>query len=286
MCSIAAENGDALRASLYARKNAQEYGDALRASLYAWKSTQEYGDALRASLYARKNAQEYGDNMLSDFDLEGKNKIQKALYYLKNYGLSYTLKKTLKKLGLFVSEESEYMVWCRKNSASKEELRAQSNDSLSRRFSFVIAAEKKTDFYKAGWTKQTCSRISFAEIAEETKPEDLLLGYDADYFVFCGKEIHVQPEYLYEIAKAAAGDVIVPVSRIRRKNENAPDLFYTDEDNRNGKKRSRPFFKPDADLQMLLNFPYLGRCGAYFSYSKDVIFQCRSKRRAVFFCPE
>lgn len=243
MCCIVAENGD-----------------ALLASLYAWKSTQEYGDALRASLYARKNAQEYGDNMLSDFDLEGKNKIQKALYYLKNYGLSYTLKKTLKKLGLFVSEESEYMVWCRKNSASKEELRAQSNDSLSRRFSFVIAAEKKTDFYKAGWTKQTCSRISFAEITEETKPEDLLSGYDADYFVFCGKEIHVQPEYLYEIAKAAAGDVFVPVSRIRRKNENAPDLFYTDEDNRNGKKRSRPFFKPDADLQMLLNFPYLGRC--------------------------
>ena len=27
--------------------------------------------------------------MLSDFDTEGKNKLQKAVYYLKNYGMSY-----------------------------------------------------------------------------------------------------------------------------------------------------------------------------------------------------
>jgi GT2 family glycosyltransferase len=108
--------------------------------------------------------------------------------------------------------------------------------------------------------KQTCSRISFAEITEDADISSLLEQYREDYFVFSGKEICVLPEYLYEIAKAAAGCCESKVSKIRPKNPSLPDLIYTDEDNRNGGKRLRPFFKPDADLQMLLNFPYLGRC--------------------------
>ncbi len=198
--------------------------------------------------------------MLSDFDLEGKNKIQKAVYYLKYYGLLYTFKKILKKLGISIREESEYMIWCRRNKASKGELKAQRTDDLSSRFSFVIVSEGKADFHKAGWMKQTCSRISFADITEDADISSLLEQYREDYFVFSGKEICVLPEYLYEIAKAAAGRCESKVSKIRPKNPSLPDLIYTDEDNRNGGKRLRPFFKPDADLQMLLNFPYLGRC--------------------------
>ncbi len=198
--------------------------------------------------------------MLSDFDLEGKNKIQKAVYYLKYYGLLYTFKKILKKLGISIREESEYMIWCRRNKASKGELKAQRTDDLSSRFSFVIVSEGKADSHKAGWMKQTCSRISFAEITEDADISSLLEQYREDYFVFSGKEICVLPEYLYEIAKAAAGCCESKVSKIRPKNPSLPDLIYTDEDNRNGGKRLRPFFKPDADLQMLLNFPYLGRC--------------------------
>ncbi len=198
--------------------------------------------------------------MLSDFDLEGKNKIQKAVYYLKYYGLLYTFKKILKKLGISIREESEYMIWCRRNKASKGELKAQRTNDLSSRFSFVIVSEGKADFHKAGWMKQTCSRISFAEITEDADISSLLEQYREDYFVFSGKEICVLPEYLYEIAKAAAGCCESKVSKIRPKNPSLPDLIYTDEDNRNGGKRLRPFFKPDADLQMLLNFPYLGRC--------------------------
>ena len=57
------------------------------------------------------------------------NKLQKAVYYLKNYGMSYTTKKALRKIGIPVSEESEYMTWCRRNTASKEELEKQ-NKSL------------------------------------------------------------------------------------------------------------------------------------------------------------
>ena len=198
--------------------------------------------------------------MLSDFDLEGKNKFQKAVYYLKYYGVSYTFKKALKKLGISVSEESEYMTWCRRNRASKGELKAQRADDFSKQFSFVIVSEGKADAHKAGWMKQTCSRISFAEITEETSISSLLEKYADDYFVFAGKDICVLPEYLYEIAKAAAGQYESKVSKIRPENSNLPDLIYTDEDNRNGEKRFRPFFKPNADLQMLLNFPYLGHC--------------------------
>lgn len=69
--------------------------------------------------------------MLSDFDTEGKNKLQKAVYYLKNYGMSYTTKKALRKFGIPVSEESEYMTWCRRNTASKEELEKQCGTVLS-----------------------------------------------------------------------------------------------------------------------------------------------------------
>lgn len=203
---------------------------------------------------------ENGEGMLSDFDLEGKNKFQKAAYCLKNYGIAYTLKKVLKKLGISVSEESEYMIWCRKNRADKTELETQRKDGLSRRFSFAIVSEGKTDFHKAGWTKQTCGRISYAKTTEETTVSDLLSENQEDYFVFAGKEIAVLPEFLYEASKAAAKQETRPLSRIRRENENQPDLIYSDEDNRSGKKRFRPFFKPDADHEMILNFPYLGRC--------------------------
>lgn len=198
--------------------------------------------------------------MINDFDLEGKNKFQKAIYYLKYYGVSYTCKKALKKLGISVSEESEYMTWCRKNSASKAELKEQKADEISNRFSFVIVSEGKADMQKAGWMNQTCSRISFTKLTEDTDIVSLLENYKDDYFVFSGKEIFVLPEYLYEVSKAAAGKYPAHVSRIRPKNDHLPDLIYSDEDNRNGKKRIRPFFKPDADLEMLLNFPYLGRC--------------------------
>ena len=166
--------------------------------------------------------------MLSDFDLEGKNKIQKAVYYLKYYGLLYTFKKILKKLGISIREESEYMIWCRRNKASKGELKAQRTNDLSSRFSFVIVSEGKADFHKAGWMKQTCSRISFAEITEDADISSLLEQYREDYFVFSGKEICVLPEYLYEIAKAAAGCCESKVSKIRPKNPSLPDLIYTE----------------------------------------------------------
>ncbi len=198
--------------------------------------------------------------MLSDFDLEGKNRLQKAVYYFRHYGASYTVKKALRKFGVPISEESEYMTWCRRNTASKKELKMQKADALSDRFSFVIVTEEKTGAIQSGWKKQTCRKTVFAEVTRETEISDLLKAYEGDYFVFSGKDICALPEYLYEISKAACGQVKQHVSKIRRENKKHPDLLYTDEDNCCGKKRCRPFFKPDASLYMLLSFPYLGRC--------------------------
>lgn len=193
--------------------------------------------------------------MISDFDLEGKNKLQKAAYYLKNYGAPYTVKKALRKLGVPFREESEYMAWCRRNAASKNERRGHAQ--LCRIGSFAVVFEQGTDMGRAGFKSQSVNNLSYIAIDGGTAVLDLLRQSDAEAFVFCGRSARVLPEYLYETAKAFTQD-IEPVSRIRQKNEKPVDLVYTDEDNCAGKKRRRPFFKPDADIQLLLNFQYLG----------------------------
>lgn len=197
--------------------------------------------------------------MLSDFDLEGKNKAQKAAYYLKNYGVSYTAKKALRKLGVPISEESEYMTWCRRVRPSREELKRQSESPLAKRFSFVIVGEPGENTASAGFGKQTCKRISYAKVHKELTIAELLEENAGDYFVLCGASVHVQPEYLYEASGAISGEEKEPESRIRPRNTRSVDIVYTDEDNCVGKKRFRPFFKPDAGIQLLLNFQYMGR---------------------------
>ena len=169
--------------------------------------------------------------MLSDFDLEGKNKFQKAAYYLKYYGASYTVKKALRKLGVPIGKESEYMTWCRRTAASKEELRRQREDAVSKRLSFVIVPEPGDELSLAGWKNQTCEKTVFAKVTEETKLDALLKEYDGDWFVFSGKEIKALPEYLYHLSLFALGKEALPASRIRREEKAAADLIYTDEDN-------------------------------------------------------
>lgn len=200
--------------------------------------------------------------MISDFDLEGKNKLQKAVYYMQYYGVSYTVKKALRKFGVSVSDESEYMTWCRRNTASKIELKNQRKDALSKRLTFVIVSEIGTDPEQEGWKKQTCKQVTFATLTQETTLEQLLGQNSGEYFVFSGRNIRVLPEYLYELSLAVFGQLTLHESRIHPANLKQADLVYTDEDNLADKKRYRPFFKPDASLNLLLNFPYLGRCFA------------------------
>lgn len=200
--------------------------------------------------------------MINDFELEGKNKLQKISYYLRCYGMAYTARKAMRKLGIPVSEESEYMTWLRGNVASKVELSAQKKDPLSVRLSFVIVSERGTGADQAGWKKQTCKRVAYASVEEGASLSKLLDENEGDVFVFSGRDIKVPPEYLYEVTLAICGQANLHVSKLRPENNDPVDLVYTDEDNCAEGRRLRPFFKPDASLNLLLNFPYLGRCFA------------------------
>ena len=182
--------------------------------------------------------------MLSDFDLEGKNKVQKAAYYLKNYGVGYTGKKALRKLGVPISQESEYMTFLRRVSPSKAELNVQRKSGLEGRFHFTVVLEQGEENRSMDWKKQTVLPVSVMKLKEGKTAEDILNKAKGDYLVFSGKGAVPRENFLYEICIAA---------------ELGADLIYTDEDNARGKKRFRPFFKPDASLEFLLNFQYLGR---------------------------
>lgn len=216
--------------------------------------------------------------MRSDFDLEGKNRLQKTVYYLRYYGAAYTVKKALKKLGIPIREESEYMTWCRRGMASKQERKEQRENPLSQKYAFVVVSEKGAHIDRAAWEAQTCKgAVLFAEADGDTKLSELLETYDGHAFVFCSGDVLVRPEYLYEVSKVLDKRELEPVSRIRPEHAEEADLIYTDEDSCMGKKRFRPFFKPDASLQMLLNFPYLGRC---FTVRRSLLEElCRGKER-------
>lgn len=182
--------------------------------------------------------------MLSDFDLEGKNKLQKAVYYLQNYGINYTAKKTLRKLGVPISQESEYMTWCRRMEPSKADLNAQRRSGFESTYHFTVVLEPGEEKQSLDWKKQTVLPVSVLKLREGKNVRDILGRVKGEYLVFAGKNVVPRANFLYETCLGA---------------ETGADLIYTDEDNICGKKRYRPFFKPDASPQFLLNFQYMGR---------------------------
>lgn len=191
--------------------------------------------------------------MLSDFDLEGKNKLQKAAYYLQNYGMTYTAKKALRKLGISISQESEYMTWCRRMEPSKSDLNAQRKSGFESTYHFTVVLEPGEEGRSLEWKKQTVLPVSVLKLKEGKNASDILKRVKGEYLVYSGKNVVPRENYLYEICLAAEGGA---------------DLIYTDEDNICGKKRFRPFFKPDASPELLLNFQYMGRM---FVIKKDLL---------------
>lgn len=181
--------------------------------------------------------------MLSDFDLEGMSRPQKAVYYLKNYGIGYTARKAMIKLGIPLSKETEYMNWCRKQMCSKKELKEQEKANLSEKYSFTVILEKNKQNNESDWKKQSCQRVSILTLDSSTDMETLLTKAKGDFLVFCGESVSVCPEFLFEVSRVAQD----------------AEVIYTDEDNCVRHKRVRPFFKPDASPQLLLNFQYMGK---------------------------
>ncbi len=143
-----------------------------------------------------------------------------------------------------ISQESEYMTFLRRVSPSKAELNVQRKSGLEGRFHFTVVLEQGEENRSMDWKKQTVLPVSVMKLKEGKTAEDILNKAKGDYLVFSGKGAVPRENFLYEICIAA---------------ELGADLIYTDEDNARGKKRFRPFFKPDASLEFLLNFQYLGR---------------------------
>lgn len=195
--------------------------------------------------------------MISDFDLEGKNKVQKAAYYMKHYGLSYTMKKAMKKLGMSVSEESEYTLWRKRVEPDKNDLKEQSTRRFYKDPEFTIILEDTEGLDQ--WKKQTYNRFHCLKLGG-MDAKNLMLKASGDYVVFVGKSAIIPPYFLYEVVKHMNQKGSDMRSRIRNYPEGEPEIIYTDEDNFDGKNRFRPFFKPEKSMQLLLNFQYLGKC--------------------------
>lgn len=204
---------------------------------------------------------------MNDFDTVNMNKLQKARYYLREYGWEYTKNRALKKLGIKVPEESEYKNWLRKRMAGPTELEAQKSET----FPFyptidvvidgtkgLLAGSDAKSMTLEGNTKdllRTIKKQSYPAIGaiRELKKGDgasveaELRKCKGEVIVFAQADTILSPELFYEYVKAF--------------NEHPEaQMIYTDEDcgTADGKVRMRPYFKPDISPELLASFQYIG----------------------------
>lgn len=203
---------------------------------------------------------------MNDFDTVNMNKAQKTMYYLKEYGFDYTMRRAMKKLGFKVDEESEYMTWVRKHKCSTKELEAQRN----RQFAFMPgvtvlvdgcgANGKETEFTKAGFKKQSYKPVKTEVIAEQMTLSALLEKESADVFVFANAGTKPRDNYIYSCIEAMNEKVTLLYAGEGEEDSFVPEMVYTDEDCYSSEKKryTKPFFKPDMSLELLCNFQYVG----------------------------
>ncbi len=201
---------------------------------------------------------------MNDFDTVNMNKFQKAIYYFREYGWEYTKNRALKKLGIKVPEETEYMNWLRKRCPGKTELEEQKG----KRFPFMPTLDviiDETPQLKAGSSlmdyalpgdktallqslkKQTYGAVGEIRAAKEGEDLKALIGeLHGEVVLFAQADTVLSPDYCFEV-----------VSLFNEK-PNAK-MIYTDEDSRSDEKhRFRPYFKPDIAPELLLSFQYIG----------------------------
>jgi O-antigen biosynthesis protein len=195
-----------------------------------------------------------------------KNKARKALEYLGKFGVAYTGNRILKKLGAPVGEPDVYMAWVHSQALPKNALSGQTEMSFpfSPRYSVVIDDAPQTVGGDAdarsrrhagrfgtaaarAWKKQTYGKVNVERYADSPSLKALLSRVSGDYVVFARGDCIPLPQYLYEVTNLLNGD-------------ESADVVYTDEDSTDGKRRYRPYFKPDMSPELLLNFQYMGGC--------------------------
>lgn len=86
---------------------------------------------------------------MNDFETINMNKLQKAKYYLKEYGFAYTLDRGLKKLGFPISSDLEYTGWLKRRrkgietmDSGREMVRILTEEELAQKTSVPDAAEE------------------------------------------------------------------------------------------------------------------------------------------------
>lgn len=201
---------------------------------------------------------------MNDFETVNMNKLEKAVYYLREYGWEYTKNRALKKLGIPVPEETEYMNWLRKKTPGKKELAAQRVKSFPR-MPVIDVIIDETPGLSAGSSERSFSlpgdstylldslkKQSYASIGEiqsgkeGEKQEEMLAGLSGELVLFARADTVLSPDYCYEL-----------VAAVNEKPE--AFVFYTDEDlSSDEKHRFRPYFKPDIAPELLLCFQYIG----------------------------
>jgi len=201
--------------------------------------------------------------MLSDFDTEGMSKPQKFVYFMKNYGLAYTSKKVLKKLGVKIDPETEYVSWCRRISYTKDELKSGMADVDFNKYAVLI--EKASENSNQDAALKSVKKASNGKAKVFTDLSEAL-GSGADYIVLADDNAAVHEDFFIELNKAV------------KENEGA-EVIYSDEDSLDGKKRFRPYWKPDKSPELLLNFQYLG---SVFTVKKSLFADiCETENREV-----
>lgn len=201
---------------------------------------------------------------MNDFDTVNMNKLQKAVYYFREYGFEYTKNRALKKLGIPVPEETEYMNWLRKRSPRKKDLEEQRKKCalFSREVDVVIdatpgllAGSSLMEYSLPGDSSELLRSLKKQSYGGTVKTLEgregeslprLLSGLEGEIVVFAEADHALAPDYLYEVLSAFMENP-------------GRELIYTDEDLRSDEKhRFRPYFKPDISPELFLSFQYIG----------------------------
>ena len=203
---------------------------------------------------------------MNDFDTVNMNKAQKTMYYLKEYGIGYTMRRAMKKLGFKVDEESEYMTWVRKHKCSTKELEAQSKKQFAFMPGVAVVIDgcgmhsSGTGFTKNGFKKQSYKPGKIEVMTEQISLADLLKREEAEVFVFANAGTRPRENYIYSCIEAMNEKVTLLYAGEGKEDSFVPEVVYTDEDCYLAEKKryTRPYFKPDMSLELLCNFQYVG----------------------------
>lgn len=224
---------------------------------------------------------------MNDFDTVNMNKAQKTVYYLREYGVHYTMRRAMKKLGFKVDEDSEYMTWVRRQQCSTKELELQSRETFPFMPKVAVyvegCGEQAADagFTRSAFKKQSYRAAKIRIALEQMSLDHLLSEEDAEVFVFAAAGIKPRNQYIYDCVKAMNEDVKLLYAGEGKDDTFRPLLVYTDEDRvtPDGKRYVRPYFKPDMSLELLCNFQYVG---GMFAVRRELLEQFRGADVEVF----